>query len=34
MVFEVAIAGFLAPSQSVFDITDETSSIDLVELAP
>ena len=34
MVFEVALAGFLAPFQSVSDITDETSSIDLVDLVP
>ena len=34
MAFEVALAGFLAPSQSVSDITDETLSIDLGDLVP
>ena len=32
MAFEVALAGFLAPSQNVSDVTDETSSIDPVDL--
>ena len=32
MAFEVALAGFLASSQSVSDIIDETASIDLVDL--
>ena len=32
MAFEVALAGFLAPFQSVFNITDEVPTLALVDL--
>ena len=32
MAFEVALAGFLAPFQSVFSITDEAPTLALLDL--